>query len=41
MYRYTLKERVFIVRTYWKTESIRSCHFEGTLATALARSEAA
>ena len=25
MYRYTLQERVFIVRTYWKTESIKSC----------------
>jgi len=25
MYRYTLEERVFIVRTYWKTESIKSC----------------
>ena len=24
-YRYTLEERVFIVRTYWKTESIKSC----------------
>jgi len=24
MYRYTLKEWVFIVRTYWKTESIKS-----------------
>ena len=22
---YTLEERVFIVRTYWKTESIKSC----------------
>jgi hypothetical protein len=29
MYRYTLEEGVFIVRTYWKTESIKSCqqHF--------------
>jgi len=25
MYRYTLEERVFIVRTYWKTESIKLC----------------
>jgi len=25
MYRYTLEERVSIVRTYWKTESIKSC----------------
>jgi hypothetical protein len=25
MYRYTLEERVFIVRTYWKTESINLC----------------
>jgi len=25
MNRYTLEERVFIVRTYWKTESIKSC----------------
>ena len=24
MYRYNLEERVFIVRTYWKTESIKS-----------------
>ena len=25
MYRYTVEERVFIVRTYWKTESIKLC----------------
>jgi hypothetical protein len=25
MYRYTLEKRVFIVRTYWKTESIKLC----------------
>jgi len=25
MYRYTLEERVFIIRTYWKTESIKLC----------------
>ena len=25
MYRYTLEEQVFVVRTYWKTESIKSC----------------
>jgi len=25
MYRYTLEEQMFIVRTYWKTESIKSC----------------
>ena len=26
MYRYTLEQREFIVRTYWKTESIKPCH---------------
>ena len=25
MYRYTLEERVFIVCTYWKTDTIKSC----------------
>jgi len=25
MYRYTVEERIFIVRTFWKTESIKSC----------------
>ena len=25
MYRYTVEERAFIVRTYWKTESIKLC----------------
>ena len=28
MYRYTVEERVFIVRTYWKTESLKACQQE-------------
>jgi hypothetical protein len=35
MYRYSLEERVFIVKAYWITGSIKNCHWRFVLVKKL------